>query len=111
MNRDFVMQALKQFFDDEINSLSETMALDENQDLIDATNKLLIPLSDKRSKLSSFCVSSQNYTGMPEVKEVLVNLAKEKRTTIPGSWVRYYREIIESKKIYLSFNETSRLFQ
>ena len=61
-------------------------------------------------KLPVFHVSSQNYAAMKELKECLVDVAREKCVHVPESWVEFYRKIIETKKIYLTLNEIAQLF-
>ena len=83
----------------------------KSEDIVDETHKLLEHFKDKRSNLQVFCVSSKNYSGMKEVKDLLMKEAKEKRLVVPESWVGFYKQIIETKKIYLTLNETLQLFQ
>ena len=107
--------ALKQFLDDEISNLNRLLIgkklSDEKQDVIDATDNLLKHFKNKRSHLPFYCVSSQNYSGMEKVKKYLINVAKEKRTAIPESWVKFYKQIIGADKIYLTLDETSHFFK
>ena len=113
-NSDFLMGKLKQYLDDEIGNLNKLLIQkksDERQDIVDDTAQLLERFKEKRSNLPVFHVSSQNYAGMEEVKECLVKVAKEKRAAVPQSWISFYKEITETKKIYLTLNETLHLFQ
>ena len=113
-NSDFLMGKLKQYLDDEIGNLNKLLIQkksDERQDIVDDTAQLLERFKEKRSNLPVFHVSSQNYTGMEEVKECLMKVAQEKRTVVPKSWVEFYKQILESKKIYLTLKETTELFQ
>ena len=111
-NSDFLMGKLKQYLDDEISNLNKLLIQksDERQDIIDDTAQLLERFKEKRSNLPVFHVSSQNYTGMKEVKECLMKVAQEKRTDVPESWVEFYKQILESKKIYLTLDETLQMF-
>ena len=107
-NSGILMAALKGFLDKEINNLSK---LQKQHDIAHPTGKLLMLFRAKRSNLSFFCVSSVNYSGMEEVKDFLVNIAKEKRIALPESWVKFYRQIIGANKIYLTLEEIMHLFQ
>ena len=114
-NINFLSDALKQFFDDEISNLNKLliqMRTDgRDPHAIDTTIELLECFKNKKSTLPVFCVSSQNYSGMAEVKDFLVTMAKTKRTDVPESWISFYKDIIETKKIYLTLEELSSLFQ
>ena len=111
-NSDFLMGKLKQYIDDEISNLNKLLIQksDERQDIVDDTAQLLECFKEKRSNLPVFHVSSQNYTGMVEVKQCLMKVAQKKRKNIPESWVKFYKQILESKKIYLTLDETLQLF-
>ena len=111
-NSDFLMGKLKQYLDDEISNLNRLLIQkksDARQDIVDDTAQLLEHFKEKKSNLPVFCVSSQNYAGMEEVKQCLVEVAQEKRTVVPESWVEFYNEILETKKIYLTLNEIEQL--
>ena len=108
-NTDTVMDKLKQFLDDEISNLNKILIV-KKSDIADDTAELLEHFMEKRSNLSVFCVSSESYAGMKKVKECLMNVAKEKRTDVPESWVEFYKQIIGTKKIYLTLSETLQLF-
>ena len=114
-NRDILMSNLKQFLDDEINNLNklliEKKSKEETEDIIQPTEELLLLFKAKRSHLPFFCVSSQSYSGMKAVTEFLVSVTQENRTPVPESWVDFYREIIGTKRMYLTMNEASALFQ
>ena len=114
-NSDFLMGTLKQFLDDEISNLNkliiEKQSALENRDIVDETAKLLKHFKDKRSHLPFFCVSSENFSGMIKVKEFLVKAVKEIRTVVPKLWLAFYKEIIETKRMYLTLEETSELFK
>ena len=113
-NSDFLMGKLKQYLDDEISNLNKLLIQkksDERQDIVDDTAHLLEHFKEKRSNLPVFHVSSQNYSGMKEVKESLMKVAQEKRVDVPESWVKFYKHILETKKIYLTLKETTELFQ
>ena len=113
-NRDLLMGILRQFLDDEIRNLNklliEKKSDEANEGFVDATVELLHNFKNKREDLPFFCVSSQNYSGIDDVKDVLVDLVKDKRTFVPKSWVAFYKEIIGTKKIYLTLTEVSQLF-
>ena len=111
-NTDILMDTLKQFLDDEIKNLNRLLNQKKSkvEGIVDDTTKLLEHFKDKRSILPVFCVSSENYSGMEEVKECLVKVATERRIDVPESWVKFYRQIISAKKIYLTLNETLQLF-
>ena len=113
-NSDFLMGKLKQFLDDEISNLNKLLIQKkseaESEDIVQETAHLLDQFKNKKSNLPVFCVSSQNYSGMEEVKGCLVKVAQEKRTNVPESWVKFYKKIIGMKKIYLTLNEVSELF-
>ena len=101
------MGTLKQYLDDEMRNLNKLLIqkkLDERQDIVDDTGQLLQRFKKKRSNLPVFCVSSKNYTGMEEVKQCLIKVAQEKRI-VPESWVEFYKQILESKKIYLTVDD------
>ena len=113
-NSDFLMCKMWQYLDDEIKNLNKLLIQkksEERQDIVDDTAHLLDQFKDKESNMPFFCVSSENYSGMKEVKECLVKVAKEKRVAVPESWIEFYKEITETKKIYLTLNETLELFQ
>ena len=114
-NRNVLMCALKRFLDNEISNLNKIIlrkkSQTEKQDLVDAADALLKLFRDKRSHLPCFCVSSQNYAGMDEVKDSVMNVAKENRAAVPESWVKFYKLITGSNKIYLTLDETSHFFQ
>ena len=111
-NSDFLMGKLKQYLDDEIRNLNKLLIQksDARADIVADTAQLLDRFKEKRSNLPVFHVSSQNYTGMKEVKECLMKVAQEKRADVPESWVKFYKQILERKKIYLTLDETLQLF-
>ena len=108
-NSDSLMHTLKQFLDGEISNLNRLLNK-KNPDIVNKTTKLLKCFKDKRSNLAAYCVSSKNYSGMEKVKECLVDVAKEKRTDVPDSWLTFYRKIVKTKKICLTLNEIAQLF-
>ena len=111
-NSDFLMGKLKQYLDTEISNLNKLLIQkksDARQDIVDDTAQLLEHFKEKRSNLPVFCVSSQNYEGMEEVKQCLMKVAREKHVDVPESWVKFYNEILETKKIYLTLNEIAQL--
>ena len=111
-NSDFLMGKLMQYLDDEISNLNKLLIQkksDTRQDIVDDTAQLLERFKEKRSNLQVFHVSSQNYTGMVEVKQCLMKVAQEKRADVPESWVEFYKQILETKKIYLTLNEIAQL--
>ena len=114
-NRDVIMEKLTQFLDDEISSLKKLLrqkkVAKENKDIIDDTNNLLTVFEARRSNLPFFCVSSQNYSGMKEVKDCLVDALDEKRAVIPESWVKFYKRITGIQKIYMTLDETAYHFK
>ena len=120
-NSDVLMAAMKKFLDDEISNLNKILIREkskrknneqkEKQDFVDATDALLKLFRDKQSHLQFFCVSSENYAGMDEVKDFVVKVAKKKRAAVPESWVKFYKLITESNKIYLTLDETLHLFE
>ena len=113
-NSDFLMGKLKQYLEDEISNLNKLLIQkksDARADIVDDTAQLLERFKEKRSNLPVFHVSSQNYTGMKDVKECLMKVAWEKRAHVPESWVKFYKQILETKKIYLTLKETTELFQ
>ena len=108
-NTNLLMGILKQFLDEEISNLNKLL-IEQNSDIVDKTAKLLECFKEKRSNLPVFCVSSQNYAGMEEVKNCLTKVVMEKRTNIPESWIEFYKQIIGTKKIYITLHETLQLF-
>ena len=111
-NSDFLMGKLKQYLDDEISNLNKLLIQkksDARQDIVNDTAQLLECFKEKRSNLPVFHVSSQNYTGMKDVKQCLMKVAQEKHVDVPNSWVKFYNEILETKKIYLTLNEIAHL--
>ena len=111
-NSDFLMGKLKEFLDDEIRNLNKLLVQkksDKRQDIVNDTVQLLWRFKEKRSNLSVFYVSSQNFAGMEEVKECLVKVVKKKCVDVPKSWVDFYKRIIGMKKIYLTLNEIEQL--
>ena len=113
-NSDFLMDKLKQYLDDEISNLNKLLIQKksvERKDMVDDTAQLLEFFKEKRLNLPVFHVSSQNYSGMEEVKQCLVRVAQEKRIDVPEAWVEFYKQILESKKIYLTLDETLQIFR
>ena len=111
-NSDFLLDNLKQYLDDEISNLNYLLIqkkFDERQHIVDDTAQLLECFEEKKSNLQDFRVSSQNYAGMDKVKECLMKVAQEKRKVVPESWVEFYKQIFETKKIYLTLDETKQL--
>ena len=109
-NTKTIIDALNKFLDDEINDLNKLLIERKGDAQSQETADLLECFGDKRSNLPVFRVSSQKYSGMDEVKECLMQVAMQKRTSIPESWVEFYKQIIETEKIYLTLNEISQLF-
>ena len=114
-NSDFLRRKLLKFLDDEISNLNKLIIQKKSdvdcEDIVDDTNRLLQHFKDKRSNLPVFQVSSQNYSGMKEVKECLVKVAEEKRLDIPSSWIELYKQILGAKKIYLKMAEVFQLYR
>ena len=111
-NSDVLMDTLEQYLDDEISNLNKLLIQKKTaarQDIVDDTAQLLQRFKEKRSNLPVFSVSSQDYSGIEEVKQCLMTVAKEKRTVVPESWVEFYKQILETKKIYLTLNEIEQL--
>ena len=111
-NSNVLMNALNQYLDGEISNLNKLLnqkKSDTRPDIVDDTAQLLERFKEKRSNLPVFHVSSKNYTGLEKVKQCLMKVAQEKRVDVPDSWVKFYNEILETKKIYLTLNEISQL--
>ena len=114
-NSDAIVGTLKQFLDNEISNLNKLLiekeSMAESQGIVNKTFGLLEKLKERRANLPVFCVSSQNYSGMERVRNLLTNAVKKKRSPIPELWVEFYKQIIGTKKMYLTLNETSKLYQ
>ena len=108
-NCDVLMDLITLSIDVEIRSLIQ-VSNQSNQYLVNSPEEQLTHLNAKRSNLPYFCVSSQNYDGMEDVKQCLIKEIKKKHVTVPESCLKFYKHVIKSDKKYLTLNETLNLF-